>query len=860
MNTTRGMSTMGRLRTVAGGLLGAAAMTLATLSPAQAAVVITPDGTLGGPLHAEMYPSGLETAPDGTIVIADTGNNSVARYAANGTELWRVGTFGAGTNQFDNPRDIGIDADNNVYVADTRNSRVVKLSPSGAWLGSSTGPSPAYSFPLGVSVSGNKVYVGDTGRHRVVVTDLNFTVLSTVVANGVCTNINDLRDAQADSDGNIYVAGYKTNEVVKFAANGTCISKWGGTGTTPGKFRTPYGVDLAVDPVTGQELVYVADGLNNRVQVFSKTGTFVTEFGTFGEPDVPGTFTTMRRVAVAKDGSGDVWAADLWGNRMERWDRTATGFQYAQTVGVPLPEPTSTAVFHEPRGMAFTPNGHLLVADTVHHGIVDLDANGNYSATCGQRAAEGTQLGQFNWPRGIAVDPGTGNMWVADTKQHQLQVLTSDCQGIGFVKNTPAGTDTRSFNWPYDISIRTSDRFAFVVDTQNHRIKAYDVANAVFPADNKGPLPTTVFGSRGTGANNFMNPSGIAVSPNGRVFVADRGNNRVTEFTYSPAAGFARVASYTAGGTLDGPEGVAVDQDGRIIVADSNDNEVVVLTSAGVLDGTISGLNHPANVEISPSGQLYVADTYDDVIRVYDITPGAPPDTIIPSGVVTSPTPNASFPIGQVTLTGTATDNSAVGAAYVAVKRVSTNTWLKSNGTYGTFGWLPASLGTPGATSSSWSFSFTPPATGAYAMQLRVDDATGNQNLPKPFVSFSVVAGPDGATPTGTITAPAQGATVGQPVLISGTAADDVGVFDVRLGIKSTTTGLWWNGTAWQSASTKVNATLGTPGGTSTTWSYSLPAGLTPGGYGFSTDVTDTAGKLATGSGKPTWRSFTVTN
>jgi hypothetical protein len=177
------------------------------------------------------------------------------------------------------------------------------------------------------------VYVGDTGRHRVVVLDLSLAVTQTVVANGACTNINDNRDAQADSAGNIYVAGYKTNEIVKFAPDGTCIGKWGGTGTANGKFRTPYGVDTGIDPVTGQEWVYVADGLNNRVQAFSLTGEFKYAFGTYGEPDQVGTFTTMRRVALAKDGSGNVWAADLWGDRIERWDRGASGFTYNRTIG-----------------------------------------------------------------------------------------------------------------------------------------------------------------------------------------------------------------------------------------------------------------------------------------------------------------------------------------------------------------------------------------------------------------------------------------------------------------------------------------------------------------------------------------------
>ena len=61
---------------VAGALALAASLTagLATGSAADT----DEEGTLGGPLHAEMYPSGLDTAPDGTVVVADTGNNRVA--------------------------------------------------------------------------------------------------------------------------------------------------------------------------------------------------------------------------------------------------------------------------------------------------------------------------------------------------------------------------------------------------------------------------------------------------------------------------------------------------------------------------------------------------------------------------------------------------------------------------------------------------------------------------------------------------------------------------------------------------------------------------------------------------------------
>ncbi|MGB0100782.1 MAG: SMP-30/gluconolactonase/LRE family protein [Nocardioides sp.] len=855
-----------QVRRLAAALAGVLALGALAAAPVAMAVEPVPEDILGGPLHADLYPSGLETAPDGTIVVADTGNNEIVRYNPDGTEVWRVGSFGAGVMEFDNPRDIGVDEDNFVYVADTRNSRIVKLTPSGQWVGETTGlegPSDkTFSFQLGVSARDGKVYVGDTGRHRVVVLDDDLNVLSVFTPNGQCGNYTGLRDAKADSQGNIYIAGYKTNEIFKLSPTGTCLLKWGTTGSAPGQFRTPYGVDTQLDPVTGQELVYVADGINNRVQVFTGTGQFVAQFGTFGEPDQAGTFTTMRRVAVARDGSGDVWTADLWGNRVERWARTSTGYQYAQTIGSVMPQPTSTAIFHEPRGMAFTPSGDLWVTDTVHHSFQKFDSDGDYVETCGERAAEGSALGQFNWPRGLAVDPATGNLWIADTKQHQLQVMSPTCQGVGYVKNPTStqGKDAQSFDWPYDVAIRPSDRYAFVVDTQNHRVKAYDVANATFPGDYSRPLPTHMFGTKGAGYNQFQWPSGVAVGPDGSVYVADRGNNRVLKLSYSPSTGFTRTGAFTAGGTLNAPEGVAVDADGRVYIADTEDDEVVILTAAGAVDNTITGLSTPSALEISPDGDLYVADTYADVVRSYSLNPGPPPDTTPPTGAFGAPAAGAQVPLGPVTLSGTASDNQGLGTVYVALRRNSNTTWLRPNGTYGTgTQWVPVTLANPGGTSSTWSLTTTLPADGGYYAMLRVDDAAGNQNpTPRPGRSFTAVSGPaDSATPTAAIQAPSANAAVSAPVTFTGSAWDDTGVANVKLGIKQGGTNLWWNGTGWQAQATKVTATLSQPGGTTTSWTYTLPA-APPGSYGFSTDVTDLAGKAGTGAGKPAWRTFSV--
>ena len=373
--------------------------------------------TLGGPQHSEIYPGGLETsAIDNTLVVADTGNNQIVKYDQTGNQIWRIGSWGAGVGQFDNPRDVGVDSLGNVLVIDTRNSRIVKLDKDGSWLSTydGAGTSLQINFPVGGSVTNNVLYVADTGRKRVLaVSTTDWSVVREVIKNdpngsNTCQSFFDIRDADADSAGNIYVAGYSFNQIAKVTPGGAC-SFWGSTGGGSGQFRTPYGVRVAHDPVLDQDVLFVADALNFRVQEFTLNGNYLTQFGVEGTPGQQGTITTMRRVAVATDGTGDVWTADLWGFQVERYDRgQGVSYDWAQSIGAPLGASSDTSVFHEPRQIGIGPDGILNMIDTVHHRFVRMDSDGHIQQICGERASEGSTLGKFNWPRGLKVDTVTG--------------------------------------------------------------------------------------------------------------------------------------------------------------------------------------------------------------------------------------------------------------------------------------------------------------------------------------------------------------------------------------------------------------------------------------------------------------------
>ncbi len=96
---------------------------------------------------------------------------------------------------------------------------------------------------------------------------------------------------------------------------GTFLTTWGSSGTGDGQFNYPEGV-----VVDGSGNVYVADSFNNRIQKFTSTGTFLTTWGSSGTGD--GQFNYA--VGVATDGSGNVYVADYGNNRIQKFDGNGT--------------------------------------------------------------------------------------------------------------------------------------------------------------------------------------------------------------------------------------------------------------------------------------------------------------------------------------------------------------------------------------------------------------------------------------------------------------------------------------------------------------------------------------------------------
>jgi hypothetical protein len=171
--------------------------------------------------------------PTGDLVVADTNHNRVLIYGPEGKLRTRVGaregdgSSGSGPGEFDRPAAVAVDGGGDIYVADTSNNRIVKLSPSGTVLtewGSRGNGDGRFHSPTGLAV---------------------------------------------DAAGNVYVVDGENNRVEVFDSGGRYLEKWGERGIGPGEFSQP--TAIAVD-CNGD--VYVADTNNNRVERFNPVSPF----------------------------------------------------------------------------------------------------------------------------------------------------------------------------------------------------------------------------------------------------------------------------------------------------------------------------------------------------------------------------------------------------------------------------------------------------------------------------------------------------------------------------------------------------------------------------------------------------------
>jgi sugar lactone lactonase YvrE len=256
------------------------------------------------------------------------------------------------------------------------------------------------------------------------------------------------------------------------------VAEWGTYGTGDGQFQIPVGV--AVD---GAGNVYVAESGGSRIQKFTNTGQYVTQWPAFHPQGIAvdadgNVYATVGNQGLAKFSSTGVLLAQ-WGVLGSGLAVDHNGVIYVpqnawwtiarlSTAGASLPTWSDS---DSPNGVAADANGSVFIVDTDPPKVRKLASDGTLLKTWG---ALGTGDGQFNEPTRAAVD-ASGNVYVVDYGNNRIEYFSND--GVYEGQWGGTGSGPGQFAGPIGIAV-DAEGFVYVADANNNRIQKF------------GPLPT----------------------------------------------------------------------------------------------------------------------------------------------------------------------------------------------------------------------------------------------------------------------------------------------------------------------------------------------------------------------------------
>lgn len=558
-------------------------------------------------------PFGIAVDDNGTIYVADNSNNAIRKITEAGVVTTLAGGGSPGSNdgtgtaaKLDEPRAIALDAGGTLYVADYDNHLIRKITAAGVVTtiagradepGSAdgTGTSASFRGPMGIAVdAAGVIYVADTGNHSIRRISASGAV-TTMTLSG--QTLSEPRGIAITASGALLVADYGAHCIRSISSAGvvtTVAGSQNSPGTTDGsatsaRFHYPSGI-----AVTSAGTIYVADTENDTVRAISASSIVSTLAGTAGRVNTADGAAAAARFddpyATAVDANGVVYVADNAAHVIRRISADGIVTTYAGTPGAfGIDDGTGfNARFYSPSGVAVDSAGNVFVADSGNSTVRKIAPGGivttfaGLGRTRGGTDATGTSA-RFEQPFGIAVD-ANGNVYVSDSMANTIRkispagVVTTLAGRYGASGSTDAAGPDARFSVPYAVAVDTAGT-VYVVDHGNHTIRKITASGTV----------STLAGTAGTAgsangrgaAASFRYPSGIAVDRTGTVFVADTDNQLIRAISadgeVTTAGGSGATGSTDGAGTsarFFNPKGVAADSSGRIYVADLSNHTV----------------------------------------------------------------------------------------------------------------------------------------------------------------------------------------------------------------------------------------------------------------------------------------------
>jgi len=462
---------------------------------------------------------------------------------------------------------------------------------------------------------------------------------------------------------------------------------------------------LPVPTVRWQRQAYGTTGFANLADdsVFSGTATAILTISAV-TPGMSG--DTFRLVATNDAGTASSNGAILTVN---------SGVVISSWVGTPgfpgiLDGSLAGAGFNAPPSIAMDLSGNVFVADQGNSLIRKVTPAGVASTVAGLAGARGSLDGlstsaRFNGPGAVAVD-AVGILYVADTLNHTIRVITTSgtvttLAGLAGAPGSTNGAGSAArFSQPSGIAVDFSGT-VYVADTGNHVIRKISSGVVTTFAGTVG-TPGLLDGT-GTAAL-FRAPAGLAIDQGGNLYVADSQNNVIRRITsggvVTTVAGSPTGVAGSANGTgtaalFSRPLGVAVDNVANIYVADAGNHlirKILPTTEVSTLAGSVVGsqdgvstaarFNTPSSVAVDATGNVYIADTGNNVIR--RTTAGSAVQ------VTTAPVAASAVPGDNVTFSVVAT-GSPLPSAYQWQRKAAGAADFENLGASATYGGVTTS-------------------------------------------------------------------------------------------------------------------------------------------------------------------------
>jgi uncharacterized protein (TIGR03437 family) len=588
-------------------------------------------------------PSAVVADASGNIYIYDTGNQVIRKVDASGNITTFAGTpekpgatgdggaATAATLDLHTGGGLAVDKAGNVYIADTLNSAVRKVTVSTGTIstfagtlgkygssgdgGAATSALMTYPFGLAFDPAGD-LFIADLYGYDVREVSAKDGTIKTVAGTpgklgyagdggpAATALLSYVYQLATDSAGNLYIADASNNVIrkVNLAATPPTISTIAGDQPLGAGFAGDGGAALSAQmntpvgvAVDNSGIVYIADFLNDRIREVN--GGTIGELAGADHAQGDGGKAAAAYLYfpqdVAKDSAGNYYIADTFNNEIRKVTPDGTISTLAK-VG-------------SPNGIAVDSSGNVFVSHFAE--IVKVDATGKVTSVAGTTFTAGftgdngpATAALLNSPYGLSVD-AAGNIFVADTYNHRIRKISlgnittvvgsggtcgATCSFGGSGGDGGAATSA-TLSFPTDVKVDAAGNL-YIADTSNSRIRKVDTTGNINTVAGSGPPG----GSGGDGgparAAKLNTPYGVAVDGAGDIFITDSVNQsirlvdpfgNISTIAGNGKPGFSGDGGPGTSAQIYKPFGIITDASGNVFFVDCLNSRVRELTGSG---------------------------------------------------------------------------------------------------------------------------------------------------------------------------------------------------------------------------------------------------------------------------------------